>query len=121
MTYYKGFSTKNWAINKSFAIHDIACVETDILNHIWTPLGSRVMMPAFGTRISSMPFELANSDTLNAITEDLTTVFNYDPRVKLINLSVNALPDNNMILAVATLFYIEFNVTQPLHIEIPTQ
>lgn len=117
---YKGFSTVNWISNKTVALTNIDLVKQDLLNHIWTIKGERVMMPNFGTRIPVLPFEQNDAITRQIITEDLTAVFNYDPRVKLLSLNIMSLPSNNAIIAVADLLYVEFNVTGTLNIEIPT-
>ena len=118
---YKGFSTANWIKTKSFSLTNIDLVNRDLLNQIWTIKGERVMMPNFGTRIPVLAFEQNDATTIEIITVDLTAVFNYDPRVSLISLNVASLPDNNAILAIANLRYIEFNVTGFLNIEVPTQ
>lgn len=79
------------------------------------------MMPNFGTRIPILTFEPNDEETRKVIEDDLTEVFNYDPRVKLISLNVLTLPDNNAILALADLLYVEFNVTDVLRIEVTSQ
>jgi len=118
---YRGFSTANWLVSKSFVLTNIDLVKQDLLNQIYTIKGERVMMPNFGTRIPIMAFEPNDAKTIGIIEEDLTAVFNYDPRVKLLSLNVTALPNNNAIIAAANLLYIEFNVTDVLNIEVPTQ
>ena len=118
---YRGFSTAQWLRMKSFAINNLDLVKRDLLNHIFTSRGERVFMPNFGTRIPTMAFEPNDQESMDIITEDLTTVFNYDPRVNLLSLNVQSYPDNNVIIAAATLFYIEFNVTDVLNIEIPAK
>ena len=118
---YRGFSTANWLNSKSFVLTNIDLVKQDLLNQIWTIKGERVMMPNFGTRIPVLAFEPNDAKTIAIIEEDLTAVFNYDPRVKLLSLNVTALPNNNAIIAMANLLYIEFQVTGVLNIEIPTQ
>jgi phage baseplate assembly protein W len=118
---YRGFSTANWLKNKSFSLTNIDLVKQDLLNQIWTIKGERVMMPNFGTRIPILAFEPNDSKTIAIVEEDLTAVFNYDPRVKLLSLQVASLPNNNAILAVANLLYVEFQVTGVLNIEVPTQ
>lgn len=118
---YKGFSTANWLKNKTFALNNIELVKQDLLNHIYTVKGERVMMPNFGTRIPILTFEPNDEETRKVIEDDLTEVFNYDPRVKLISLNVLTLPDNNAILALADLLYVEFNVTDVLRIEVTSQ
>jgi phage baseplate assembly protein W len=118
---YKGFSSHNWGSRRTFALTNIDLVKRDLMNHIFTMKGERVMMPAFGTRIPVIAFE-PNDETTRAIVEtDLREVFEYDPRVKLIALNVMCLPDNNMILALADLYYIEFDVQDTLRIDVPTQ
>ncbi len=120
--YYKGFSTKKYHDDGGdFEIHNIMCVEEDLLNHIFTIKGERVMMPEFGTRIPIMVFEPNDLESQSIIEEDLRYVFEYDPRVKLLNLSILPLDNTNAILALAKLKYIEFNVTKDLKIEIRSQ
>ena len=118
---YRGFSTANWLKTKTFGLIDIDLVKQDLLNHIYTIVGERLMMPKFGTRIPITTFEPNDEKTRKIIEDDLRSVFEYDPRVKLISLNVLTLPDNNAIIALADLLYVEFNVTDVLRIEVPTQ
>jgi len=114
---YTGFSSFQYNENKSFTLSDIELVKRDLLNHIYTEKGTRVMMPNFGTRIPLLVFEPNDEDTRAIVESDLREVFEYDPRVRLINLSVMQLPDNNAIIAMADLLYIEFNVRDVLRLE----
>lgn len=118
--FYKGFSTVAFEEKGAFATANIETVKKDLYNHIFTEKGERLMMPAFGTRIPLLAFEPNDETTRDIVTQDLTEVFNYDPRVKLLNLRVSSLPDNNAIVAFADLLYIEFEVKETLRIEIPT-
>lgn len=119
--FYKGFSTANWAQRKTFQLSGIELVKQDILNHIYTETGSRVMLPGFGTRIPSLAFEPADDTTVAIVREDLERVISYDPRVQKVSLNVYALPSNNAIVAVVELLFVEFNVVQELNIEVKTQ
>ena len=120
--FYKGFSTRNYHdTGEGFETYNIACVEEDLLNHIFTIKGERVHMPEFGTRIPLMVFEINDEESQSIIEDDLRYVFTYDPRVKLVNLTVVPDEDTNLIVAIATLNYIEFSVTKDLHIEIRSQ
>lgn len=120
--YYKGFSTRNYHdMGQDFEIYNVECVTEDLLNHIFTIKGERVMMPEFGTRIPLMVFEPNDEYSQDVIREDLTTVFKYDPRVQLLNLVLNPSEDTNTIEAIATVKYLEFDVTKDLHIEIRSQ
>jgi phage baseplate assembly protein W len=118
---YNGFSTANWMANRTFGLKDIELVKQDLLNHIYTIKGQRLMMPNYGTRIPMMVFEPNDDNTRQIIETDLTEVFNYDPRVSVISLQVLSLPNNNAILAMADLLYVEFNVRDVLNIEVPTK
>src|SRR4051812_36280403 len=98
---YRGFSTYDWRKRKTFSMSNIDLVKRDLLNHIYTSKGERVMMPNFGTRIPTLAFEPNDERTRKIVEDDLREVINYDPRVKLINLSVASLTDNNAIIALA--------------------
>jgi len=118
---YRGFSTANWKSRGTFGLSNIELVKQDLLNHIYTIKGERVMMPNFGTRIPTLTFEPNDEITKSIIREDLNEVFNYDPRVSLVSLNILTLPDNNAIIALADLLYIEFNVRDVLKIEVASQ
>lgn len=118
---YKGFSSSVWQQNRSFALTNIELVKRDLLNHIYTLKGERVMMPDFGTRIPILAFEPNDEKTRLIVETDLRTVCEYDPRVRIVDLNVVGLPDNNAIVALVDLFYIEFNVRDVLRIEVQTK
>lgn len=115
---YRGFSSANWIKNKTFILTDFELVKQDLLNHIYTIPGERVYMPSFGTRISLMAFEPNDERTRTIIEQDLKKVIEYDPRVKLMSINVVSLPDNNAIIALVDVLYVEFNVTEVLRIEV---
>lgn len=121
--FYKGFSTRNYEENGGvFEIYNVKCVEEDLLNEIFTVKGDRLKMPnSFGTRIPIMEFELNDTDTEDVIREDLTAVFDRDPRVEVLNLDIIRVPERNIIIASAKLRYIEFNVTKDLAITISSK
>lgn len=117
--FYKGFSSRNASKpGGSFMLTNKELVEEDLLNHIFTEYFERPHMPSFGTRIPSLVFEPNDDQVRKIIDEDLRKVFNYDPRVQLQDLTVTSYPDNNAIVAIANLLYIELNVTGDLKIEI---
>jgi phage baseplate assembly protein W len=118
---YRGFSTAKYETKGgTFSTSNIETVKRDLLNHIWTEIGERLMMPNFGTRIPTLAFEPCDEQTKSIVEEDIRKVINYDPRVKLINLEVVGLPDNNAIIAFVDIEYIELNILDTLHIEIGT-
>lgn len=118
---YRGFSSLDWGKRRTFTLNNIDLVKRDILNHIFTVKGERVMMPNFGTRIPVLAFEPNDEVTRGIVETDLREVFNYDPRVKLLGLEILVMPDNNALVALADLLYVEFNVRDTLRIEVPSQ
>lgn len=118
---YRGLSSNNWGSRRTFGLNNIDLVKQDLLNHIYTLKGERVMMPGFGTRIPILTFEPNDETTRQIVETDLMEVFNYDPRVNVISLNVMTLPDNNAIIALADLLYVEFNVRDVLRIEVKSQ
>jgi phage baseplate assembly protein W len=115
MATYRGFST--FSQKGNFGLTDKQLVLRDILNHIYTIPGERVMMPEFGTRIPLLAFEPLDEDTLAIVREDLIKVFSYDPRVEMIDLSVQALPNSNAIIAFVDVRYVELNITETLKLD----
>jgi len=116
---YLGFSTFG-AGRKGFQLNGKELVIRDLLNHIYTLKGERVMLPDFGTRIPLMAFEPLDQLTLAAVEEDLRQVFDYDPRIELMELAVMALPDNNAIVAFADVRYVELGgPIETLRLEFP--
>jgi phage baseplate assembly protein W len=119
--YYKGFSFKNFQKNKSFIIKDIDLVKEDLRNHIFTRFGERVKMANFGTRIPDMLFEPLDIENLTNIYEDLETVFKYDPRVELLNLTILPDFDENIVLVYAELYFVDLNINDRFDLKIEFQ
>lgn len=120
---YRGFSTATFLTNRKggFSLTDQELVKQDLLNHIYTVKGERVHQPSFGTRIPLLAFEPLDEKTLAIVREDLTQVFDYDPRVNVTGMSINAAPDNNMIVAFIDLEYLELNTKETLRLEFDTK
>jgi len=85
--YFVGFNTINQP-NPPYTLTNIDIVKRDILNQFATPMGSRVMLPGFGTRIYEMLFDPFDDYTKNAIIEDAVRVVGDDPRVSLEQIDV---------------------------------
>lgn len=118
---YRGFSTayQEETRGRSFSTADVETVKRDLLNHIYTIPGERVMQPEFGTRIPLMAFEPLDELSIQIIKDDLTKVMNYDPRVRLIDVAVMPLPDNNAIVALVDIEYVQLDVTETLRLDFP--
>ena len=120
--FYKGFSTRRYRDSGgAFDLYNIEVVNEDLLNEIFTIKGERAMMPDFGTRIPLLQFELNDPATQKIIIDDLTQVFNNDPRVELVALDILPALDTYAIIAVAKLNYIEFHVTKDLRIVVTSR
>ena len=85
--YFVGFNTVGQP-NPPYSLTNVDIVKRDINNHFATPMGSRVMLPSFGTRIYEMLFDPFDEYTKNAIIEDAVRVVQSDPRVALQNIDV---------------------------------
>ncbi len=118
MALYIGFSSFEFQKTKSFKLNDVQLVELDLLNHIFTRKGTRVMMPNFGTIIPDLVFEPIDEATLLTIEDELRTVFQYDPRVALLQFALDSKPDENLVTVHCLIKYLELNVTQQLDFNI---
>lgn len=116
--FYKGITFNGFDENKSFRRTDVELVKQDLLNHIFTRRGERVMMPTFGTRIPDLLMEPMDNTSIFTIRNDLLEVFNYDPRVNLRSLRVDPLFEERAVVAIAELDYIEMKFTDSFDIRL---
>lgn len=115
---YVGYSSYEYQQNKNFTLVDLELVKLDLLNHLYTRRGERLMMPNFGTRIPDLVFEPLDVMTLDIIQEDLLQVINFDPRVSLVDLVITPQYDQNTVVASVKLLYIELNIVDNMNINI---
>lgn len=115
---YRGFSTQNYETTRTLKLNDIDLVKRDLLNHIFTRRGERVMMPTFGTSIPDMPFEPLDDDTIQTLYDEVFQVIQFDPRVELLELKVTPDYDTNAVTVDATVRYVELNVVDSIDFNI---
>ena len=115
---YKGYSTFEFQRNKSLSIRDIELVKLDLLNHIFTQRGTRIMMPNFGSIIPELAFEPLDEDLVDELYANLLDIFDYDPRVKTMSLSVTPNFDTNSVFAQARLYYVELDTVDDFELNI---
>lgn len=115
---YRGFSSFQYEKEKTFKVNDLELVKLDLLSHIFTRRGERVMMPMFGTRIPDLAFEPLDDITLDILRNDLLEVFKFDPRVSVLDLVITPNADENSVSATARLLYIELNLVDDLNLNI---
>jgi phage baseplate assembly protein W len=109
--FYKGFSTVDGS-SLNNKLYDFALIQQDIMNMFQTKLGERVMNPEFGTVIWSLIFEPFTDNIKQLISEDVTRILNYDPRVVPTQINVTE-AEYGMIID-CTLFYVQQNMTQQM-------
>ena len=116
---YRGFSTTVFTSKKRFLQTNQEVITQDLLNEINTAIGERPMLPSFGTRIPLLAFEPLDEQTTNIVETDLRRVIQNEPRVQLNDIAVLSFPDNNSIVAIVDLTYIELNEKETLRLEFP--
>ena len=85
--YFVGFNTVGQP-NPPYSLTNIELIKRDINNQFATPMGSRVMLPNFGTLIYDYLFDPFDEYTKNAIIEDAVRVIQSEPRVELVSIDV---------------------------------
>ena len=84
---FSGFSTKNKkAINHVLTGKDL--VIEDLMNHLMTRKGERVMMPTFGSIIHDLIFEPLTSEVKMMIEDDIKSIVDDEPRCNFISMTV---------------------------------
>jgi len=117
-TFYKGPSLRSYEDDKRVLLKDVELVKQDLLNNIFTDKGERVMMPAFGTSIRRLMFRPLDQDTLALLEIEFSNVFNYDPRVEIIDLTINPIYEEKAVAILADLRYVEINFNDTLEIRL---
>ena len=115
---YKGYSSFEFEKSKTLTLRDVELVKLDLLNHIFTQRGTRVMMPTFGTTIPELTFEPLDDEMLDELYEQVKVVLNYDPRVEIIKLVIVPDYDTNSVVVEASLFYIELDTVDDFNLNI---
>lgn len=115
---YRGFSSFEFERTGSFRLNDVELIKMDLLNHIFTRRGERVRMPRFGTIIPDLVFEPLDEEILDTLEAELRIVFEYDPRVELLDLQIIPDFDNNAVLAAVRIRCVELNTVEQMNLNI---
>jgi len=107
---YKGFSSFN--PSRNFKLYDIELVKQDIINHFYIRKGEKLNNPEFGTQIWDLLFEPFTGQVKQAILDDVQTVINYDPRIEIESIAVDA--TDNGIRVEALVIYRPFNIAEQM-------
>ena len=112
---FSGFSTKNKkAINHVLTGKDL--VIEDLMNHIMTRKGERIMMPTFGSIIHDLIFEPLTSEIKSMIEEDIKGIVDDEPRCEYVTMSVTE--DNHRVTVYLTVNILPDNSTVTLEIDL---
>jgi phage baseplate assembly protein W len=106
---YRGISTVNEG-NSSNVLYDLSLIKQDILNHFHIRQGEKLSDPEFGTIIWDALFEPFTGDMKNAIIENVSNIVNYDPRVKVNNITVDQYESGLQIEV--SLVYLPYNISE---------
>ena len=107
---YKGFNSQDSKLR--FKSYDIDLVKQDLVNHFNIRKGEKLMNPEFGTIIWDVLFEQFSPEIKKLIVSDVETIINYDPRVKVNAVVVDATDQGIRIEANIT--YLPFNVSEKM-------
>lgn len=99
---YRGFSTLT--SSKKYTLTDYELAKQDLLNYFSLKKGQKLMQPTFGTIIWDMLFEPLDEGTQDIITQDITKIVSYDPRLRVGQIAVTA--QDTGLLVQLTLSYV---------------
>jgi phage baseplate assembly protein W len=95
-----------------------ASVIRSIKNLLNTNKYERLFQPSLGSNIRNFLFENITPQTALALKNDIiSTIENYEPRARIIEVIVDSLPDKNAYVVTIT-FYVA-NITTPVTIQVP--
>jgi phage baseplate assembly protein W len=112
---YKGFTTKV-AGNK---LYDIQIAKQDLLNHIMTKKGERVMAPEFGSIVWDYLFDPLTPAIEKIIKDDIESIIKEDVRFQPITISI--IEQDNGFMLVCNVLYIPEDLTDQLIVEFDRQ
>lgn len=118
---YRGFSSFEYLKNRTFSLYDKELVKMDLLNHIFTRKGERVMMPDFGTSIPDLVHEPLTPELVDKMKNDIIRVIDYDPRVERISVDAKANYQTKSVEVSALIRYIELNMEEVFYLNIDIQ
>lgn len=102
---YRGFSTAQNA--KKYTLTDFELAKQDLINYFNIRKGSKLMQPGFGTIIWDMLFEPLDESTQQTISQDVTRIVSYDPRLRVGQVAITQ-QDTGFLIQI-TLSYIPSN------------
>jgi phage baseplate assembly protein W len=114
MALFKGFSTVGRR-RAPFVLTDRDLIKQDLLNEFYTRRGERRMRPTFGSRIWELLMNPMDSSTVGLIREDIEQIVGRDPRVTLLDVTINVL--EHVVRADVTLEYVKLGDVDVLRLD----
>jgi len=93
-------------------LYDISLIKQDITNHFHIRKGEKLENPDFGTIIWDVLFEPLTDEVRDLIIEDVTSIINYDPRVRVVDITVSEYESGLQIECDLT--YLPYNISESL-------
>jgi phage baseplate assembly protein W len=107
---YRGISTVS--DSGTFPLYDISLIKQDITNHFHIRKGEKLENPNFGTIIWDVLFEPLTEELKELIIDDVTAVINYDPRVRVVDITISEYESGLQIECDLT--YLPYNISESL-------
>jgi len=111
--YFVGFNTVGQP-NPPYSLTNIELIKRDINNHFATPMGSRVMLPSFGSNIFNYLFDPFDQYTKDMIIEDAIRVIEEEPRVSLV--SIDVFQEDQALTIVMVLLFRPESITDSMYV-----
>ena len=110
---YRGISTVEKG-SRSFVKYDLQLIKQDIFNHFHIRQGEKLENPEFGTIIWDILYEPLTDGLQEAIIKNVTDIINYDPRVSVNKVQIDAFESGIQIECDLT--YLPYNISESLRL-----
>ena len=82
--------------NDLIVLKNSSAIARSLRNIVFTQPGEKFFQPEFGSRVSQSLFETADALSAISIRDEIrSSIINYEPRVKLLDVNVNPNPGEN--------------------------
>ena len=112
MVTYIGYRSVD-QITGSKRLEDVDIAKRDLMNHLQTRKGERVMNPKFGSILPELVFEPLDNRTKNEALQDITDIVNNDPRWRYLEAILNKTDEHSLEVRVR-LEYIDTGTAEEL-------
>jgi phage baseplate assembly protein W len=108
---YRGISTVGDPM-QGFSLYDLPLIKQDLINHFHIRQGEKIENPEFGCIIWDLLFDPLTENLKTLITQNVTDIVNYDPRVKVDQIIVSTYESG--IQVECELTYLPYNISEAL-------